>query len=80
MKMPKQDSDVSAKVDCFWHRGGVAPPSHYLPIVYHFPHFLAREKPVKLDISDRSGVGVQIRLFVYLLMGYALKLRRERKK
>ena len=43
MKVPKQDSDVSAKVDCFWHRERVTPLSLYLPILYHFPHFLAKK-------------------------------------
>ena len=47
MKVPKQDSDVCAKVDCFWQREGVASPFHYLPIVYHFPHYFAREKITK---------------------------------
>ena len=40
MKVPKQDSDVSAKVDCFWHCervSALSPPSFYYTI---FPDFL----------------------------------------
>ena len=77
MKVPKQDSDVSAKVDCFWHRGGVVPPSHYLPILYYFPHFLAIEKAVKLDVNAPDGDGVRVRLFVFLSMRFARKLRQR---
>ena len=43
MKVPKQDSDVSAKVDCFWHRGGVAPPSHLRLPLYHFPPIFCKK-------------------------------------
>ena len=43
MKVPKQDSDVSAKVDCFWHRGGVAPPSHYLPFIIPFSPIFSKK-------------------------------------
>ena len=79
MKMPKQDSDVSAKVDCFWHREGVASPSHYLPILYYFPYFLAIEKAIKLDVNDTPGDGVRVRLFVFLSMRFARKLRQRKK-
>ena len=43
MKMPKQDSDVRTKVDCFWHRERVASLSLYLPILYNISHYFAKK-------------------------------------
>ena len=51
MKVPKQDSDVRTKVDCFWHRGGVAPPSHYLPIIIAFPLYFVKAKWFSVRIA-----------------------------
>ena len=41
MKVPKQDSDVSAKVDCFW-QGRVQPP-HYLPFIIPFSPIFSKK-------------------------------------
>ena len=40
--MPKQDSDVGTKVDCFWS-GRVSPP-HFLPIILTFSPLFVKKK------------------------------------
>ena len=43
IKMPKQDSKVDAKVDCFFGRGGCNRPATFLLLYQKFPFFVKKK-------------------------------------